>query len=229
MPQRRPVVLAVAAAVGVVAAVALTTQATGGGAGQAPRSGQGPTGSAAGASATPSASPSAEAAGPGAASSTASVPTTEGPTAAPTTAPTGAADGLGGIEVLPDQPAETPLARLAADDGPAPWPAGSSDGAVDVSGDVPVAPRSRVGSQTRSTEGSRVQVALVARGADRAERVLRFYRVRLGELGFSQAPVPAVAGSTAAGFRRGSDSVVVTVTPRPAGGTDYSVLATWGA
>jgi hypothetical protein len=72
-------------------------------------------------------------------------------------------------------------------------------------------------------------VALTATSSASVDRLLRFYRLRLARLAFTERPVRAFEGSTAAGFRRGDDTVTVTVTPRTDGGVDYSVFGSLGA
>lgn len=88
---------------------------------------------------------------------------------------------------------------------------------------VTAAPRSDVAERSRSSDGERLHVALTATSPSSVAAVLRYYRIRLGRLAFAERPVHAFAGSTAAAFRRGADTVTVTVTPR-AGGVDYSVF-----
>ena len=86
------------------------------------------------------------------------------------------------------------------------------------------APRSVVSSSTRSTLEHAVQVAIVASKHASSDALLRYYRGRLTRFGFTEYPVPAVGGSTAAAFRNGRDRVVVTVTPGGRGSVDYSVF-----
>jgi hypothetical protein len=86
------------------------------------------------------------------------------------------------------------------------------------------APRSVVASSTRSTLEDAVQVAIVASKRASTDALLRYYRGRLTRFGFTEFPVPAVGGSTAAAFRNGRDRVVVTVTPGGRGSVDYSVF-----
>jgi hypothetical protein len=121
---------------------------------------------------------------------------------------------LAGVEVLPEQPGDSGVPAVPAIRGTV---AGSNRG-------VAVAPRSVVSGHTRSRSGDAVQVALTASSAAGPDAILRYYRIRLSRLGFTEGSVPAVGGSTAASFRHGRDSVVVTVTPAGAGGVTYTVL-----
>lgn len=109
-------------------------------------------------------------------------------------------------------------------------PRGGSGRATLVSGFptrvVPLAPGSRVSTNSVSPSGGRLQVSLVATRDRGPEAVLGFYRARLGGLGFSEKPTHAVGGSAAVAFERGSSSVVVTVTPaRPLTYSVFAILA----
>jgi hypothetical protein len=86
-------------------------------------------------------------------------------------------------------------------------------------------PRSRTTSSSVSPAESTLQVALTATSKLKPDRVLRTYRIRLGRLGFQERPTTAVGGSSAAAFKRGNDSVVVTASPRRSG-SQYSVFGT---
>jgi len=90
---------------------------------------------------------------------------------------------------------------------------------------MPTARHSRIDTSSVSSSDSRVQVALVATTDRTAATVLRFYRLHLAGLGFTERPTTAVGGSEAAAFRRGSDVATVTVTPTRTG-TSYSVFGT---
>jgi hypothetical protein len=90
---------------------------------------------------------------------------------------------------------------------------------------LPVAHRSRITSSSVSADDPRLQVALVATTAATTTGVLRFYRLHLSGLGFTERPTTAVGGSEAAAFRRGSDAVTVTVTATRTGAS-YSVFGT---
>lgn len=76
---------------------------------------------------------------------------------------------------------------------------------------VAVAPGSRIRSSGVSAASRSIQVSLVARSPESSRSVLTFYRRQLTAQGFVESVVPAVAGSTASGFRRGADNLVVTV------------------
>jgi hypothetical protein len=84
-------------------------------------------------------------------------------------------------------------------------------------------PGGRVVSSSVAPYGRRVQASLVVRDRAAARQVLRRYHLRLAVHGFTELPVRSVPGSTGAVFRKGPESVVVTVT----GGRQpsYSVVA----
>lgn len=135
-------------------------------------------------------------------------------------------------EVLPPPESESGLPGLDDETGPLvelPLPdADSAEGGL-VAGypdeALPVAPRSQIAATSVSPADDRLQVALTASTALGSDRLLRFYRLHLAELGFTEKPTPAVGGSSAAGFERGADSVVVTVTPGKSA-SEYSVYGT---
>jgi hypothetical protein len=89
---------------------------------------------------------------------------------------------------------------------------------------LPAAPRSAVVSSSVAPSADRVQVALVGRRSSSPASVLSFYRGLIGGYGFREVAVDAVAGASAAAFRRGTQRVVVTVDPGPE--STYSVYAT---
>ena len=129
---------------------------------------------------------------------------------------------LPGVPPAPD--ASTPLLEGAL-------PAAASGHSALVTGYparvLPVAPRSTVSTNSISPAGDLLQVTLVATRSRGTDALLRFYRVRLTGLGFTEQPTHAVGGSTAVAFERGRSSVLLTVNPaRP---TSYSVFATLAA
>ncbi len=129
---------------------------------------------------------------------------------------------LPGVPPAPD--ASTPLLEGAL-------PAAASGHSALVTGYparvLPVAPRSTVSTNSISPAGDLLQVTLVATRSRGTDALLRFYRVRLTGLGFTEQPTRAVGGSTAVAFERGRSSVLLTVNPaRP---TSYSVFATLAA
>jgi hypothetical protein len=131
-------------------------------------------------------------------------------------------DGAG-VEVLPDERSEPGGAGSGAA-ARVPGPRGGAAAGDGPRRVVTPAPRSVVGSHERSTDGRAVQVALTAENRSSGTFVLRYYRTRLARMAFREVRVPAVGGSSVAAFRKGRESVTVTVTPRPAGGVTYSVL-----
>ena len=90
---------------------------------------------------------------------------------------------------------------------------------------LPAARHSRIDTTSVSSDGSRMQVALVATTDRSAAAVLRFYRLHLTGLGFREKPTTAAGGSEAAAFRRGPDVATVTVTPTRTGAS-YSLFGT---
>lgn len=90
---------------------------------------------------------------------------------------------------------------------------------------LPATPHGSVVNSSVSPSSGHVQVALVARRAQGADAVVRFYRARLTRAGFTESAVPPVGGATATSFQRGKDQVVVTVDPGSA--RTYSVYATF--
>lgn len=91
---------------------------------------------------------------------------------------------------------------------------------------VPVVKGSVVRSSSVSPSKGRLQVALDAEVRADPDDVLRFYAVRLARLGFVSSQAPAVGGSVAASYKRGRDSVVVTVLTTGGPTRDYTAFAT---
>jgi hypothetical protein len=131
-----------------------------------------------------------------------------------------------GVEVLPGQPAADSPGTSPGEASGLPGLSESEPARAGSRRVVTAAPRSVVAAHQRSTDGHAVQVALTADNRSSAAFVLRYYRTRLGRLAFTEVRVPAVAGTSVAAFRKGKDSVTVTVTPRSEGGVTYSVLGT---
>ncbi|MET0928327.1 MAG: hypothetical protein ABWX74_02365 [Aeromicrobium sp.] len=130
------------------------------------------------------------------------------------------ASGLPGLRAVRSDPTES-LLRAAP-------PTASRRGAL-VTGFpvsvVPVLPGSSLGSSGVSSTRDAVQVSIVATSPRSSDAVLAFYRRALRGHDFVESVVPAAAGAVAAGFRRGSDHLVVTTT-RDASETSYSVFGT---
>lgn len=90
---------------------------------------------------------------------------------------------------------------------------------------VPVPSQAEVRSSSVTTEGGITQVGLVAVVPRSLDWSLRFYRIRLGEIGFGEIDPSPVAEGVSASFRRKSESVVVH-TVRERGATLVTVHAT---
>lgn len=93
---------------------------------------------------------------------------------------------------------------------------------------IPEAPDSVIDLSSVAAEGSQLQAALSGQTTLTAEEVLDFYRTALAELALSEAPAPALDGSSALAFTRGNNSVTLTVTPMD-GGCRYAVFGTFTA
>ena len=78
---------------------------------------------------------------------------------------------------------------------------------------LPTIPGSQVRSSSVSSSSRGVQVAFTGSATLKAEAIAAHYRLALAPYGFTESAVPAVGGSTALGFNRGSDSLVLTTTP----------------
>jgi len=153
-------------------------------------------------------------------------PSASGGTSDPTSDPSASGGSDSSDLSSAGQPSEWGIESQPDPAGPGPHEAGRGPGHAHAPmGPVlKAAPHSVVADHTRSRSGGAVQVAITASSPARAGAVLLFYRNRLGRLGFEETPAAAVSGSTAASFRGGDDSVVVTVTPQHDGGVTYSVF-----
>lgn len=81
----------------------------------------------------------------------------------------------------------------------------------------------KVETSSVSPAGTTLQVALTARCA-RPCAVLRTYRLRLAARGFAEVDAPSVENQPAASFRRGDDSVAVSVTKTTPSVLEYAVF-----
>lgn len=88
---------------------------------------------------------------------------------------------------------------------------------------LPAVPGSKVTSSSVSSSDRGVQVALVGSAPARGEAVAAFYRLTLAKYGFVESELDAVGGSTAHGFSRSGDSLVLTLTPQGKKRTTYSL------
>ncbi|TIC83221.1 hypothetical protein E8D34_16055 [Nocardioides sp. GY 10113] len=145
----------------------------------------------------------------------------------------GTATGNAGIEPAPSaEPTGKPGEVVAEQERNAPEPVlarvpadGASYGRLVGSFPHQILPRvpgTQVISSSLSSEGTRVQVSLVATGAG-ANKVLAFYREHLGRYRFHEVPSASVPGAESAGFAWKESSVVVTAGPEA---EHYTVFAT---
>lgn len=93
---------------------------------------------------------------------------------------------------------------------------------------IPAAPHSAVGTTSVAAEGSRLQAALTAQTSLTVVEVLNFYRTSLAELGLYDTPAPALDGSSALSFTRGSNTITLSATAVD-GGCRYVVFGTFTA
>ena len=94
--------------------------------------------------------------------------------------------------------------------------------------ELPPAPGSKITSSSVATQGSHLQLTLVAKAPQGVTDIVAFYRTALAKYGMYDTADPAVAGSTAVAFTRGADSVTVTATPG-SGGTSYVLYGAFSA
>jgi hypothetical protein len=150
----------------------------------------------------------------------------------------GTSDGGAGTlagEVLPSRaagPAGLPDVPVPAA-GPSltgPLPAtGAANGSV-VKGFptavVPIVDGLTVVSSSVSASGDRLQIGLQASSGAPPSAVQAAYVAALGGSGFAASDSPALAGTTATAFTRGSDGLVLTTSDRVGGGTELSIAGT---
>jgi hypothetical protein len=165
--------------------------------------------------AQPGPDPLVDPAGPGG-----SGPESPGPgpgTEIPPVAPVDAAGGPG----LPESEVLPPVLT-----GPAPETATAVGEVVDgFPAAIPIPVGSAVLTSDVAVENQRVRVSVTATTASSGAEVLGEYDSAFAAEGFLPAEAPAVGGSAARTYSRGSESVTVTVTPMETGGSAYSVLA----
>lgn len=94
---------------------------------------------------------------------------------------------------------------------------------------IPPATDSTVTSSSVASAENRLQVTLAASTPMASDAVLEFYRVAFAANDFVDSVAPAASGSSALLFTRGTDTLILTVTPIPGGGTDYSVFGAFTA
>jgi hypothetical protein len=135
----------------------------------------------------------------------------------PPVAPVDAAGGPG----LPESEVLPPVLT-----GPAPETATAVGEVVDgFPAAIPIPVGSAVLTSDVAVENQRVRVSVTATTDSSGAEVLGEYDSAFAAEGFLPAEAPAVGGSTARTYSRGSESVTVTVTPVETGGSGYSVLA----
>ncbi len=171
---------------------------------------------------SPSASGEVEAPGP-------SDGPTQGGTSASPAPGSGTTPGVGSE----GQPAPAPSGLFPVPDvrrltGPMPDDATASGGVVPgfPTTIVPVVDGLTVVRSSVSSQGDRLQLGLTASSAASPEEVTALYVAALAAEGFQPGPSPAVDGSTATAFVRGSEGVVLTVRARVGGGTELSLSGT---
>jgi hypothetical protein len=86
-----------------------------------------------------------------------------------------------------------------------------------------VLPGAQVGSSSVASSRTTEQVSLTATTSRSPAEVAAFYRLSLARFGFVETVTRSAGDTTAWGFRRGRDSVVVTTTPRQ-GGCSFMLL-----
>lgn len=93
---------------------------------------------------------------------------------------------------------------------------------------IPAAPRSSVATSSVAAEGSRLQATLTAKTSLTVVEVLDFYRSTLAKLGLYDTPAPALDGSSALSFNRGTNTVTLSATAVE-GGCRYVVFGAFTA
>lgn len=94
---------------------------------------------------------------------------------------------------------------------------------------IPFSPDATVQSSSVASAENRLQVTLAATTTSTLEAVLEFYRVSFAANNLVDSVAPSAAGSTALLFSRGSDTILLTVTPVSSGETTYSVFGAFTA
>lgn len=136
-----------------------------------------------------------------------------------------------GLEQNPSQEAQKPY-RLPSAEPPAPLitaplpKAAAARGAI-VQGFptavIPLVPGSSVTYSSVSPDRTRLGAGLDATSNLPPEEVLGYYRTALAPLGLVATSAPAVAGSLAVAFVRGTSTVTVTASAAAGGGSQYSI------
>lgn len=140
-------------------------------------------------------------------------------------------------EVLPAPEETSPLGLPVSPPPPglvaAPLPATASATGSLVAGFpsavIPVEEDTAVQSSSVASAENRLQVTLVGTTPSTMADVLEFYRVSFAANHLVDSIAPAADGSTALLFARGTDTILLTVTPARSGDTAYSVFAAFTA
>jgi hypothetical protein len=91
---------------------------------------------------------------------------------------------------------------------------------------LPLPSGSVVRSSGVSSASNVLQVSIVANSSRSPGSILGFFRRALSAHGFAESKAPAIGGSTAAGFSRSADDIVVTVARAGRSTTSYSLFGT---
>jgi hypothetical protein len=78
---------------------------------------------------------------------------------------------------------------------------------------VPIPTAAEVDSSSIATADGVTHVGLVLQWPGSVDRALRFYRIQLGRIGFTEQAPPTVPAGSAVSFRRSADRVVVVAQP----------------
>lgn len=164
---------------------------------------------------------------------------TDGPVDADGDAPgtEGPEPGQKPLEVLPPSEEKSPIGLPPSPPLPdlitRPLPPTASESGALVAGYpasvIPPSPDSTVTSSSVASAENRLQVTLAASTPMTADAVLAFYRVTFAANDLVDSPAPAAAGSTALLFSRGTDTILLTVTPTKSGESTYSVFGAFTA
>lgn len=179
---------------------------------------------------SPSPSSSGAATGPIATDGASTAPTQPSDKAPLVKAPAAAPDGNNPLEVLPPNTETSntlpPSAKTPALlSGPTPGNASASGelAAGYPASSLPPEPKSSVISSSVSSDGTHIQLSLVATSGTDADGVLSFYTNTLARYGYFSATV-LQAGATEQSYS-GPDGTVTVTAQRSPGGTSYSLFA----
>jgi hypothetical protein len=89
---------------------------------------------------------------------------------------------------------------------------------------IPIAAGTKVISSSVSPDGAVLQVTLAATTTLDSAELVEWYSEQFAKLHLPGSQSPAVGGSTAFAFTRGSDTVTLTVTPAKSSGSRYTLI-----